>query len=218
MLNKQQSWVDISQCECNKHTTHKLTPWPSDLLLKNPSLLDSCQRFPSNPSKQQETENRIPSEQPWKRKALTMETGKRGWGGLVLQLTLFSWASSARLFSSALWSERPPGDLRSQLCIVSQDEAIFNRFYEMSILTPRTGHRSSDCTSCGSEYPAWHWKTFRSDNSLYQPVFIGLLWSKAGQNEEKLESCENLTLKICFCVNILTVSTTESTAEKISNS
>lgn len=60
------------------------------------------------------------------------------------------------LFSSALRSERPPGDLRSQLCIVSQDEAIFNRFYEMSILTPRTGHRSSDCTSCGSEYPAWH--------------------------------------------------------------
>lgn len=62
----------------------------------------------------------------------------------------FSWPSSHErptgLFSSALRSERPPGDLRSERCSLSQDEAIFNRFYEMTIPTPRTGHRSWDYT------------------------------------------------------------------------
>lgn len=75
-----------------------------------------------------------------------METGKRGWRGAGPSADPLLMGVQRGLFSSALWSERPPGDLRSERCRVSQDEAIFNRFYEMSIPTPRTGHTRSDCT------------------------------------------------------------------------
>lgn len=104
------------------------------------------------------------------------------------------------LFSSALRSERPPGDLRSERCSLSQDEAIFNRFYEMSIPTPRTGHRSSDCTF----RPLWvrifslAFKDLQAQRLLlsvciYKPRVIYSI-----KNAEKLQSCSNLTLKICF--------------------
>lgn len=157
---------------------------------KNPSLLDSCQSFPSNPSKQQETENGIPSERSWKGRhwAGRQERGGLGWGGgCALADPLLS--VQRGLFSSALRSEWPTGDLRSEGCFVSQDKAIFKCFYEMSIGTPRTGHRGSDSTWC----PLWAISSpaFKDLHNipLYQSGFILLMCPKAVKNTEKLEAC-----------------------------
>lgn len=173
--------VDILRRECKKHTTHTLTPWPSNLLLKNPSLLDSCQWFPSNPSKQQETENGIPSERPCKRKAPTMETGKRGWGALVLQLTLFSWASSGGYFPQpsgqndhqVIWDQSVAAWARMKLFLIGFMRCQYRHQGRV------TEARTAPPALCGSEYSAWHLKTFRHSVSPYQSLFIRLVWSIA---------------------------------------
>lgn len=130
--------------------------------------MDSCQWSPSNPSKQQETETGIPSEQPWKRKAPTRETGRRG--GVAGPSADPLMKVHQGLFPSALLSEPPPGDLRSQRCVVSQDRVIFNRFYEMSIPTARTGHSGSGCTLS----PLWAW-IFRPSH-VAAPLIITLFY------------------------------------------
>lgn len=130
---------------------------------KNPSLLDSCQWFPSNPSKQQETENEIPSERPWKARHWPgrRERGELGWGE-VLQLTLFSWLSSGGYFL------QPSGQNKQQV-IWDQSVALWAKMklFLNVFMTCQYRHQgrvteaqTPPCALCGSAYPAQHLKTF----------------------------------------------------------
>lgn len=159
--------------------TYKTYPYPDTITFqptveKNPSLLGSGFQATHLNNRKQKTGSH---QQPWKGRHWP---GRQERGGVVGGPSADPLLMSVQqgLFSSALRSERPTGDPRSEGCFVSQDEAIFRYFYEMSIPTPRTGHRGSDSTLC-----LWFWISSPAAEYLYCSCDPKL------KNAEKLEAC-----------------------------